>query len=278
MKIVELDDKKTSEYLNEFYKCFATGYDFEEFLKIYLEQIGLDEIQVTKRSKDGGIDLIAVRNGIGEFSNTDSVNYYIQAKRYKKGKVNVKTLRELKGVIPFGHKGMLITTSEFTKDVIIESNNDLSKPVTLVDGKTLLRSCIEKGIGFTYEPKFSREALKTFIENNQKYNVKIIHSTDDYDLIEQDTIEKEITENDIRARIISVPTKIVNQLEDKKEYCIKFEDDKFTSKFIKGRNYFSAGFTNVYRKYGLLSKDNIITSKKALWRIDNKIIEITLKK
>lgn len=275
MKIVELDENKTKQYLDEFYNCFETGYDFEEFLKMYLEKIGLDEIQITKRSRDGGIDLIAIRNGIGEFSNTDSINYYIQAKRYKTNKVNVSTLRELKGVIPFGHKGMLITTSGFTNDVINEADNDLSKPVTLVDGKLLLRSCIENEIGFTYEPKFSRDELKQFIGKNEMHEEDINDEVDQ--IVNQDYIEKEITENDVRARIISVPSKIANLLMDRKNYTIKFENEIFESKFIKGRNYFSAGLTNVYRKNGLLSKDNVIMSRKALWFFNNDSIEIRLK-
>lgn len=278
MKIVELSDEKLDEYLNDFVICFKTGYDFEEFLKIYLGELGFDEIQITKRSRDGGIDLIAVRNGVGNFSDADVVNYYIQAKRYKSSKkINVKTLRELKGVIPFGHKGMLITTSSFTKDIDKESMNDISKPIILVDGKMLLRSCIEKGIGFVYEPKFSKEELNYFIESCDSY-------TDEHEqivreeILEIDSIEKRITNNDIRARIISVPGEIVKMLEDRKSYVIEFEKEEFASKFVGSRRYFSSGFTNVYRKYGLLSNnDKLITSKIALWTFKNEKIIIKLK-
>ncbi len=278
MKINELDDAKMEKYLNEFYNCFATGYEFEEFLKIYLRKLGLDEIQITKRSKDGGVDLKALRNGIGEFSNSDSIEYYIQAKRYKTNKVTVNVLRELKGVIPFGHKGMLITTSEFTKDVISEACNDPSKPVTLVDGKTLLRSCIENGIGFTFEPRFSSEELKQFIKREEIVPVERGSTNIDIEqIVDQEFIEKEITENDVRARILSVPSKIANLLEDRKKYKILFENDTLFSDFIKGRNYFSGGISKMYRDYGLISSENVITSKKALWRFYNNQIFIKLK-
>lgn len=274
MKIVELEDSRINKYLNDFYSCFDTGYDFEDFLKYYLEKLGLDEIEVTKRSRDGGIDLIAVRNGVGEFSNTDAVHYYIQAKRYKPGsKIRVGILRELKGVIPFGHKGMLITTADFTDDVYAEADNDASKPVTLVNGETLLRSCIENEIGFTYEPKFSKEELKRFI--------KVEPATENIEINENDenfiSLDKEITENDVRAKIISVPSKIAALLEDRKEYKIIFENDEIVAKFIKGRNYFSAGLPKMYRKYGLLSDENIICSKKATWKYQNDVIYINIK-
>lgn len=278
MKINELDDAKIEKYLSEFYKCFATGYEFEDFLKLYLRKLGLDEIQITKRSKDGGIDLKALRNGIGDFSNSDSIEYYIQAKRYKTNKVNVNVLRELKGVIPFGHKGMLITTSEFTKDVINEASNDPSKPVTLVDGKTLLRSCIENGIGFTFEPKFSPEELKDFINEEELISAESENiNIDNKQFVNQEFIEKEITDNDVRARILSVPSKIANLLEDRKKYKILFEDEGFFSIFIKGRNYFSGGISKMYRDYGLISSENVITSKKALWRFYDNQIFIKLK-
>ena len=265
------------------YSCFNSGYDFEKFLNLFLENLDLDEIEVTKKSKDGGIDLIALRNGIGEFSNADAVKYYIQAKRYKPGNsVGVRTIRELKGVIPFGHKGILITTSNFSDDAVKEANNDPSKPVTLIDGKTLLNECIKYGIGFAYEPIFSIEEFKKFMINNETYNsnLEYINGVDSIYNNEncKNSISKEITTNDVRARIISVPSKIASLLTDREEYNIKFENDLITSKFISGRNYFSGGITDIYRKYNILSADNIIVPKKALWLYDGKIIEIRLEK
>ena len=156
MQIVGLSEAKENEYLEDLYNCFESGYDFEKFLKLYLEEIGFDEIEVTKRTRDGGVDLIAIRKGIEDFSNIDTINYYIQAKRYKLKKVGVNAIRELKGVIPIGHKGMLITTSTFTRDSILESDNDNSRPIILVDGRALLNSCINHQIGFAFEPRFSK--------------------------------------------------------------------------------------------------------------------------
>ena len=67
-KNIEISDKKISEFLEQFYGYFESGYAFEEFLKVYLEKIGLDEVVVTQRSSDGGIDLEAVRYGVGGFA------------------------------------------------------------------------------------------------------------------------------------------------------------------------------------------------------------------
>ena len=55
-KNIEISEEKVKEFLDQFYNYFKTGYEFEEFLKVYLEKIGLDEVVVTQRSSDGGSD------------------------------------------------------------------------------------------------------------------------------------------------------------------------------------------------------------------------------
>ena len=63
-----LNDKEIDELQQKFYEYFKTGYDFEEFLKEYLIRMGLDEVEITQRSRDGGVDLTAIRKGVGDFS------------------------------------------------------------------------------------------------------------------------------------------------------------------------------------------------------------------
>ena len=50
---IELNKEEYNALLEQFYTYFEDGYKFEEFLKIYLEKIGLEEVYVTKRSGDG---------------------------------------------------------------------------------------------------------------------------------------------------------------------------------------------------------------------------------
>ena len=69
-KNIDLSAEEYSEIVDSFYTYFENGYKFEEFLKVYLEKIGLEEVFVTKKSGDGGIDLTAVRKGIGGLSNS----------------------------------------------------------------------------------------------------------------------------------------------------------------------------------------------------------------
>ena len=69
-------------------------------MKVYLEKIGLDEVVVTQRSSDGGIDFEAVRYGIGGFAGADAVDYFVQAKRNKPGTtIPIEKVRALRGVM-----------------------------------------------------------------------------------------------------------------------------------------------------------------------------------
>ena len=274
MKISEsISEAEILDLQNEIYKYFESGYEFEDFLKPYLIKIGLDEVEVTQRSKDGGIDLKAIRKGVGDFSETDITHYYIQAKRNNfKNNVGVKTIRELKGTIPFGHKGILITTSNFTSECEKEASNDPSKPVILIDGKSLVMSCIDNKIGFVFKPIFSTQQMDCFFKKGRIQNQKI----DD----QHGYVEKLITRNDIRAKIISIPSSIMNQFSSDLEviYVNVNEIETYKLKINRGRNYFSS-VTNLFRKFNLLSDENIINPKVAKWSYDpeKNVVNIILK-
>ena len=78
-----INDSELKQILQKFYEYFnrenssETGKAFEEFLREYLVKIGLDEVVVTQRTRDGGIDLTAIRRGVGDFSDSDVTKYYI---------------------------------------------------------------------------------------------------------------------------------------------------------------------------------------------------------
>jgi restriction system protein len=253
--------------LDDFYSYFKTGYDFEEFLKYYLSYIGLDEVVVTQRSRDGGVDLTAIRKGIGEFSEVDTTKYYIQAKRNKyTNSVGSPVVLQLKGRIPFGHKGILITTSKFTKDAVKEASNDPSKPVVLIDGLQLISSCIDNQIGFVYKPSFSSRELDQFIGKNKK-STRVTGNTSSIDL--SSYVEKEITSNDIRARIISIPSIIINAIPKDKNNSklIINEKNTYEVSINRSRNYIGS-VTKVFKDFDLISIDGVITPKKAKWKYD----------
>ncbi len=257
------------------YEYFKTGYAFEDFLKEYLLKMGLDEVEVTRRSRDGGIDLTAIRKGVGDFSEIDITHYYIQAKRYAlKNKINVRFVRELKGTIPFGYKGMFITTSNFTKDAVKEASNDPSKPVVLINGAALVTSLIDNQIGFVFKPIFSSKQMDLFV--NKGSSDTSIHINVKNDIVD-DYIEKTITANDIRARIISIPSTVMKQfdIELKSVDVVVNDKDKYLFNINKGRNYFSC-VTALLRDYNMLSDEGVVTPKQSKWKYDaeNKTVKI----
>ena len=143
-KNTEISSEQFKEIINNFYNYFENGYVFEDFLKSYLEKIGLDEVYVTKRSDDGGIDLTAIRKGIGEFNQADSDKYYIQAKRYKPtANISPEKIRALRGSFSNG-KGIFITTAKVSDKAKIEANElDPQRPILVVDGKDLILAVLK---------------------------------------------------------------------------------------------------------------------------------------
>lgn len=262
-----LSETEIKQLQKDFYEYFETGYAFEEFLKEYLLKMGLDEVEITQRSRDGGIDLKAIRKGVGDFSDIDITHYYIQAKRYAiTTKINVSKVRELKGTIPFGYKGMMISTSDFTSDAINEASNDPSKPVVIINGKSLVMSCIDHEIGFLFKPIFSKRQMDLFLHKNDTQNVSNTLSN----LTQENIVEKTITANDIRARIVSIPSSIMKQFDDeqKRVKVIVNTDKEYKFNINKGRNYFG-GVTAFLRDYNMLSDEGVITPKQCKWFYDS---------
>ena len=106
-----------------------SGVEFELVCKRLLENMGFD-VETTKTTGDGGIDLIAYNHQpmlLGK--------YIIQCKRYT-GSVGEPVIRDLYGVITSerANKGILITTGHFTKSATAFAEN---KPLELIDGAQL---------------------------------------------------------------------------------------------------------------------------------------------
>ena len=271
-KNTKMNEEQYWDLIEQFYSYFETGYAFEEFLKLYLEKLGLDEVTVTQRSRDGGVDLLAKRVGIGGFSEADDVEYYIQAKRYgSKSRISVTKIRELKGTIPFGGKGVFITTAGFSSDAKKESANDPSKPVILIDGRTLIESCVEKGIGFSFVPQFS----KVEMDRLTKSAASNADATDK----PWKVVEKQISASDIRAQILRIPRVIRDEIPpDTSKYVVSFNND-FTKELSidKYRVYF-AKVIDVYQKYGLIDAEGVYYPKKAIWNLSREgNLNITLR-
>ena len=277
-KNINISATEYDKVLQEFYEYFENGYKFEEFLKQYLEKIGLDEVVVTQRSRDGGIDLTAVRNGIGDLGGQDFIRYCIQAKKYKPSNtINIKDVRELAYVANKNKAmGIFITTAKFSKSTKEEFGGEQVTPIILIDGKTLIDSCIDNELGFVYKPFFSKQYMdRLMVTENLTIDDKFTQNELKENII---IVEKKITANDIRARILSLPKVILEHFPKDKTTLRGCFNNEFSKDLTinKGRNYL-AGVTEVYRKYGLLTEDNSVFPAISLWKLDGKQLNIDIR-
>ena len=79
-------------------------------------------------------------------------------------------------------------------------------------------------------------------------------------------VEKTITTNDIRARIVSIPTSILKQFSSEQTRVkVKVNNEKeYRFNINRGRNYFGS-VTAFLRDYNMLSDDGVITPKQCKW-------------
>lgn len=252
-KNIDLSAEEYNEIIDSFYSYFEDGYKFEEFLKVYLEKIGLEEVFVTRKSGDGGIDLTAVRKGIGGLSNAVDESFYIQAKRYSPAAtVSPEKIRALRGSFRSG-VGMFITTGKVSDNAKAEAQQvDPSRPIIVVDGRELVSTCIEKEIGFTFKPVFSKTALDN-----------IMHEISAAAAQRSTTVERVVTENDIRAYILVLPRAIKDILpEDAAAINIKFGDTTYKEYRIDAQRRYVGGISKAFRDFGLRQPDGVFVSKK----------------
>lgn len=280
MNYLDLPKELKKEYIQALYDCFISPRDFELFLNHFLQKIGFDEVVTTQYVGDKGIDLTCIKKGI-DVGGIDTINYYIQAKRYKlSNKVQAKEIRDLKGstkrdkngnVLNCNFINVLITTSDFTKGAIEEAISNPNNPTILINGEKLLDMCIENGIGFTYKPVLVKEAIKSlFTEASACDSTPVITIENDY------IVSREITANDIRARILIIPQLIKNTISANDEtITVVFNGSTYQLNIDKTRRYLG-GVTEIYKQSGLINEDNIFISKQAKWKLVDDVIHITI--
>ena len=118
-------------------------YAFEKLAQRLLRECGFSDVEVTKKSGDGGIDGTGKLRINGIFS----FNVAFQCKRYK-GAVGAPEIRDFRGSLSTNiEKGVLITTGSFTRAALAEASSEGKRLIDLMDGEELLNKLAEYGIG-----------------------------------------------------------------------------------------------------------------------------------
>ncbi len=107
-------------------------YKFEHLIKVVLEKKGFINVDVTRSSSDGGIDLNAVAGSSIDFF--EGTHIQIQAKRWRHAVGSVE-INNFRGAMNSVAKGIFITTSHYTRGAIENAYHPMKSVVTLIDGQ-----------------------------------------------------------------------------------------------------------------------------------------------
>ena len=141
---------------------------FEELCALYLRVLGCENVKVVGAATagslgDGGMDVTGTLAQAG----LPAVRLAVQAKRITGG-VGPNVVTQLRGSIPPGTYGIVITTGHFTRTAITEADRAGRTPIKLVDGPELAHVLVESGIGVKGTtiviPRLDIEALEERLE------------------------------------------------------------------------------------------------------------------
>ncbi|MCZ7543301.1 MAG: restriction endonuclease [Anaerolineae bacterium] len=118
-------------------------YQLEHIIGTLLQAMGYENVKVTQRGGDGGIDVVGdIRVGITH------VREVVQVKRYKSN-IQRKVLDQLRGSLHRfkAYRGTIITTGGFAKGAKDAAFEPGVPPITLIDGDRLVELLVEHNIG-----------------------------------------------------------------------------------------------------------------------------------
>ncbi len=124
---------------------------FERICQRLLRESGFEQVVVTGKANDGGID----GHGVLKLNPLVSFNVIFQCKRYKES-VSSPQIRDFRGaMLGRADKGIFLTTGRFTQEAKKEARRDGVPPIELVDGEMLVNMFEEYELGIrpvaTYE-------------------------------------------------------------------------------------------------------------------------------
>ncbi|MDH3287813.1 MAG: restriction endonuclease, partial [Betaproteobacteria bacterium] len=138
---------------------------FERFCQRLLRESGFQEVTITGRSGDGGIDGI----GILQVNALVSFKVLFQCKKYA-GSVTPSHVRDFRGAMTGrADKGIIITTGSFTSEARKEAVRDGAPPIELVDGEKLAGMLEKLELGL--RPRQTFEIDASFFEEYKKQSV-----------------------------------------------------------------------------------------------------------
>lgn len=116
---------------------------FERICQRLLREAGFEQVVVTGKSGDGGID----GHGVLSLNAFVSFRVLFQCKRYV-GSVAPSHVRDFRGAMQGrADKGLILTTGSFTSEARREATRDGAPPIELVDGEKLIELFAKLDLG-----------------------------------------------------------------------------------------------------------------------------------
>jgi len=156
--VYENESEVKRRIISELQNLGAT--DFEQFCMSFLGPLGYEQLKVTARGADRGID------GFGLFrQGVVTIRSAFQAKRWRQNPVSRPEIDKFRGAIQgdYDHE-VFLTTGRFTADAEAASIKKGAISLLLLDGDAIAESMIRNGIGvvrravqlFDLDPEFFR--------------------------------------------------------------------------------------------------------------------------
>ncbi len=148
VEVAGLVEKKNREVrqalLERARSASATG--FERLVGELLSAMGWD-IEVTRASNDGGVDL----RGTLVVGDTVRIRMAVQAKRWK-ANVQAPIVQQVRGSLGAHEQGLIVTTSDFSRGAREEALRPDAAPVGLMDGQQFAALLAKHQIGARIQP------------------------------------------------------------------------------------------------------------------------------
>lgn len=160
----EVDEPEVSQHRDQLLAILKAlpPSGFERLCQRLLRESGFQQVTVTGRSGDGGID----GNGVVEVNEFVSFRVLFQCKRYA-GAVVPAQVRDFRGAMAGrADKGIILTTGSFTGEARKEAVRDGVPPIELVDGEKLVALFERKELGL--RPRTAYVIDDSFFEDFRK--------------------------------------------------------------------------------------------------------------
>ena len=159
-----------NDVLNELKTCPPSI--FEKICVLLLVKMGYggsqkEAYQLLGKSHDEGLD------GVIKMDKLGLENIYIQAKRWNSNSVGREKIQQLSGAIEGkATRGIMMTSSHFTKEAIEYANQPGVKKLILLDGKQMAELLVEYDLGVeTINTYVQKKVVKSFFTEDEDVNL-----------------------------------------------------------------------------------------------------------